>query len=197
MNPVQDFISGCDVALIVGSILPYRSTAGVCLRMPESLIHILLDGDAIGKNHPASVPIVANSKAALTQILSLMGDKDVDKGDSFRREIGDLRDQIYEGLKEQWPSELYALEAMRSVLPPGNRHLLGPHGANLPGLSRLPLLPTTHVHAPSWLVRPGLRGFRPHWERNLPCHSLQWSASPATAASSTICRSWGPLPSTV
>ena len=117
MNPVQDFISGCDVALVVGSILPYRSTAGVGLRMPESLIHILLDGDAIGKNYPASVPIVANSKAALTQILSLMGDKDVDKGDSFRREIGDLRDQICEGLKEQWPSELYALEAMRSVLP--------------------------------------------------------------------------------
>ena len=197
MNPVQDFISGCDVALVVGSILPYRSTAGVGLRMPESLIHILLDGDAIGKNYPASVPIVANSKAALTQILSLMGDKDVDKGDSFRREIGDLRDQIYEGLKEQWPSELYALEAMRSVLPPGNRAPAGTPRCQPTGpFAASPL--TSHACSCTLMAGPAwASGFRPHWERNLPCHSLQWSASPATAASSTICRSWGPLPSTV
>ena len=116
-NPVQDFIASCDVALVAGSFLQYRSTAGTALRMPETLIHVLLDGEAIGKNYPSSVPIVANSKAAITQIISIIGDKDVYKGDSFRREVSELRGQIYEGLKEQWPAELYTLEAMRSVLP--------------------------------------------------------------------------------
>ena len=116
-NPVQDYIGTCDVALVVGSILPYRSTVGVGLHMPETLIHILLDGESIGKNYPTSVPIIANSKAALTQILSLIGDGDVHKGGSFRQEVIDLKTQIYDGLKEQWPNELYALEAMRSVLP--------------------------------------------------------------------------------
>ena len=117
VNPVQDFIGTCDVALVVGSILAYRSTVGVGLRMPETLIHILLDGEAIGRNYPASVPIVANPKAALSQILSLMGDGDLDKGDALRREVAELKGQVYQGLKDQWPNELYALEAMRSVLP--------------------------------------------------------------------------------
>ena len=117
VNPVQDFIGTCDVALVVGSILPYRSTAGVGLKMPETLVHILLDGEAIGKNYTTSIPIVANSKAALAQILSLLGSRDVDKGDSYRREIAELKSQTYEGLKEQWPNEIYTLEAMRSVLP--------------------------------------------------------------------------------
>ena len=116
-NPVQDFIGTCDVALVMGSILPYRSTAGVGLGMPQTLIHILLDGEAIGKNYPTAMPIVANSKAALEQILSLIGDKDVHKGDSYVREIAELKSQTYESLKEQWPNELYTLEAMRSVLP--------------------------------------------------------------------------------
>jgi len=116
-NPVQDFIATCDVALVVGSILPYRSTVGVGLRMPQTLIHILLDGEAIGKNYPTPIPIVANPKAALAQILSLIGDRDVHKGASFQREVNDLKAQVYEGLKEQWPNELRTLEAMRSVLP--------------------------------------------------------------------------------
>ena len=117
VNPVQDFIGTCDVALVVGSILPHKSTVGLGLRMPETLVHVLLDPEAIGMNYPTSVPIVANSKAALAQVRSLIGNKDVYKGESFRREVDDLKSQIYDSLKEQWPNELYALEAMRSVLP--------------------------------------------------------------------------------
>ncbi len=116
-NPVQDFISTCDVALVVGSILPYRSTGGVGLQMPENLIHVLLDGEDIGQNYPTSIPIVANPKAALTQVLSLIGGKDVHKGDSFRQEVEGLKGRTYESLKEQWPNELRTLEAMREVLP--------------------------------------------------------------------------------
>ena len=116
-NPVLDFISTCDVALVVGSILPYRSTGGVGLQMPENLIHVLLDGEDIGKNYPTSIPIVANPKAALTQVLSLIGGKDVYKGDSFRQEVEELKGRTYESLKEQWPNELRTLEAMREALP--------------------------------------------------------------------------------
>ena len=116
-NPVLDFISTCDVALVVGSILPYRSTGGVGLQMPENLIHVLLDGEDIGKNYPTAIPIVANPKAALTQVLSLMGGKDVYKGDSFRQEVEGLKGRTYESLKEQWPHELRTLEAMREALP--------------------------------------------------------------------------------
>ena len=117
MNPVQEFIGTCDVALVVGSILSYRSTVGVGLNMPETLIHILLDSEAINKNYPTPIPIVANSKAALSQILSLLDGRDLGKDDSFQLEVNSLNREIYGGLKDQWPNELYTLEAMRSVLP--------------------------------------------------------------------------------
>ncbi len=117
VNPVQEFIASCDVALVAGSILSYRSTLGAGLRMPATLIHILLDGEDIGKNYPTAVPIVANSRAALQGILSVLGDRDVHKGDAYRRELQALKEDTYRGLKEQWPNELHALEAMRSVLP--------------------------------------------------------------------------------
>ena len=116
-NPLPDFLSTCDLVLVVGAILPYRSTVGMDLSLPQALIHILLDSDAIGRNYPARIPIVADSKAALCQIMSLMDGRDVHKGDAFQAEIGDMKGRIYENLKEQWPNPLYALEAMRSVLP--------------------------------------------------------------------------------
>ena len=104
VNPVQEFIASCDVALVAGSILSYRSTLGAGLRMPATLIHILLDGEDIGKNYPTAVPIVANSRAALQGILSVLGDRDVHKGDAYRRELQALKEDTYRGLKEQWPN---------------------------------------------------------------------------------------------
>lgn len=116
-NSALDFIPECDLALVVGSILPYRSTAQMDLRMPENLIHVLLDGDSIGKNYAASIPIVANSKAALVQTMSGLGDGDHQTSDAYRKEVGEMRDLIGRELREYWPNELRTFEAMRSVLP--------------------------------------------------------------------------------
>jgi len=116
-NPLLEFIPTCDLALVVGAELPHRSTVRAGLRMPPRLIHILLDGELIGKNYPATLGIVGNSKAVLVQLLSLLEGKDVYKGDSYRREIQETRSSIYQGLKEQRPNELRTYEAVRSVLP--------------------------------------------------------------------------------
>ena len=116
-NPVQEFIPTCDLALVVGAALPYRTTVGVGFRMPERLIHVVPDGELIGKNYPATIGIVGNSKAVLAQVLSLLEGKDVHKGDSYRREIQETRSRIYRGLREQFPNELRTYEAVRSLLP--------------------------------------------------------------------------------
>ena len=95
-NPVQDWIGTCDLALVLGSTLYYRSTLGVGLKLPQKLIHILLDGESIGKNYDTSIPIVADSRAVVVQLLDGIGDRDVSKGEGYRREVaapqaGDLR----------------------------------------------------------------------------------------------------------
>ena len=48
-NPVKEWLSPCDLVLVLGSILSYRSTAGVQLNLPETVVHVLLDGDAIAE----------------------------------------------------------------------------------------------------------------------------------------------------
>jgi acetolactate synthase I/II/III large subunit len=116
-NPVQDWIGACDVCLVLGSVLPYRSTVGVGLKLPETVIHVLLDGDTIGKNYETAIPIVANSKAVTAQLLEGMGNRDVSKGEEYLREIQSLKEQTYKTLKETWANELRTFEAIRSVTP--------------------------------------------------------------------------------
>ncbi len=77
-NPVQDWLGTCDLAIVLGSIMPQRSTSGIGLQMPNDIVHVLLDGEAIGKNYPAAVPIVANSQAVVQQWL---------KGQTFEKTV--------------------------------------------------------------------------------------------------------------
>ena len=116
-NHVQEWLGTCDFALVLGSILPYRSTVGVGLKLPGNLAHVLLDGDSIGKNYPATVSLVANSRAVVRQLLDGIGSRDVSKGGGFRSEVDSMKQQIYGRLKETWGNELRTFEAIRGALP--------------------------------------------------------------------------------
>ena len=116
-NPLQEWMGTCDVALILGSIMPLRSTIEVGLKLPKTVIHVLLDGDSIGKNYDVDVPIVANSQAVVRQLLDGIGNRDVYKGDSFRYEIDSMRTQVYQTLKETWGNETRTFEAIRAATP--------------------------------------------------------------------------------
>ncbi|MCH8898311.1 MAG: thiamine pyrophosphate-binding protein [Chloroflexi bacterium] len=116
-NPVQEWIGSCDVCLVLGSTLPYRSTVGVDLKLPKNLIHVLLDEESIGKNYDTAIPIVANSQAVAVQLNQAIGSRDVSKGEEYRKEIEALKQQTYQVLKENWGNELRTFEAIRSVTP--------------------------------------------------------------------------------
>ena len=116
-NPVQEWLGTCDFALVLGSILPYRSTAGVGLKLPANLAHVLLDGESIGKNYLAAVSLAANSRAVVRQLLEGIGSRDVSKGEAFRSETASMKQQIYDRLKETWGNELRTFEAIRGALP--------------------------------------------------------------------------------
>ena len=116
-NPALDWLGDCDVALVLGSNLPYRSTAGVGLKLPETVIHVLLDGEYIGKNYDTEVGIAANSGAVARQFLNAAGNADSGASDEYRAEVANLKGRIYAGLQEQWGPELYAWESIRSAIP--------------------------------------------------------------------------------
>ena len=116
-NPAQAWLSTCDAVVILGSIMPHRSTSGVQLKLPENIVHVLLDGDSIGKNYGAPVPIVANSQSVARQWLDAIGDTDVSKGQSYRDEIASVKAEIHRNLQEKWGNELRVFEAVREATP--------------------------------------------------------------------------------
>ena len=125
-NPVQEWLSTCDTVVVLGSIMPHRSTTGVQLKLPETVVHVLLDGDFIGKNYDATVPIVANSQAVAHQWLEAIGDGDVSKGQAYADEMASVKKDIRRTLQETWGNELRVFEAVREATPRGTIFSLDP-----------------------------------------------------------------------
>ena len=116
-NLLHEFIPTCDLVLALGTNFPYWYTAGAGLKLPERLVHVVLDESSLGKNYPATVGIAGNSRLVLQELLSALEDTDVDKGDSYKAEVHKLRGRNRQELSQQRPNEVRALAAVRSVLP--------------------------------------------------------------------------------
>ena len=150
-NPAQQWLATCDAVVILGSIMPHRSTTGVNLKLPETLIHVLLDHDAIGKNYPAAVPIAANSQAVARQWLDAIGPSDVSKGQSYLDEIASVRQDIHRALQETWPNELRVFETIREAAPRETIFSLDPTVPTSRASRCLPIYhPRTFMHPHGW-----------------------------------------------
>ena len=151
-NPVQDWLGTCDLVVVLGSILPQRSTSGIGLQLPKDMVHVLLDGEAIGKNYPVTVPIVANSQAVVQQWLGAIGDQDVHKGKAFQEDISAIRSNIRERLEDTWSNELRVYETVREVTPRNTIFSLDPAVAASRATRCLEIYePRTYMHPHGWL----------------------------------------------
>jgi acetolactate synthase-1/2/3 large subunit len=151
-NPVQDWLGTCDLVVVLGSILPQRSTSGIGLQLPKEMVHVLLDGEAIGKNYPVTVPIVANSQAVVQQWLGAIGDQDVHKGKAFQEDISAIRGDIRHRLEESWGNELRVYETVRAVTPRNTIFSLDPAVAASRATRCLEIYePRTYMHPHGWL----------------------------------------------
>ena len=150
-NPVQEWLGTCDVAVVLGSALTYRTTAGVGLKLPETIIHVLMDADIIGKNYPVTVPIQGDSRVVIRQWLDVIGGRDVYKGDAYKTEVESVRQEIYKNLKGQWGNELRTFEAIRAVTPRDTIFSLDPTVPTSRASRCLPIYgPRTFMHPHGW-----------------------------------------------
>jgi acetolactate synthase-1/2/3 large subunit len=115
-SPIHDFIASCDVAMVVGSSLPFTTTKGSGVRFPEQLIHIDVDPEMIERTFPVGVGVIGDAKRALRQIVEGLGGERVVREAAFHKEITDLQSKTYAAVKEQLPSELRLWEGVRSLL---------------------------------------------------------------------------------
>ena len=116
-NPIRDFIADCDCLLVVGSSLPYRTTAGVGLKLPQRMIHVDIDPDVFNKNYPAELPIEGDARAVLAQLVNALRGKDVGKSERRLRDIQDMKAQVNHSLHEEGPNQQRIMDALRAVMP--------------------------------------------------------------------------------
>lgn len=92
---VADVVEGRDLTIALGCRFGEVGTGSYGLEPPGRLIHVDIDPDVLGRNHPADVAVVADAGAFLDALLGALGDlqRDEDSG---------LRDRIRQGHAQVW-----------------------------------------------------------------------------------------------
>lgn len=76
---------GCDCLLAIGTRFGEIPTGSFGCTVPENLIHIDIDPEAVGANFPAKVGIVADSRVAVQQLLDALKANGLDNIDRHKR----------------------------------------------------------------------------------------------------------------
>ena len=98
----RDVAASCDLTLAVGCRFSEVGTASYGLEPPGPLIHVDIDADALGRNYPATVAVVADARAFLR---ALQGEL---KGEA-RPEDPALRERLrigHAGVRESWMEDV-------------------------------------------------------------------------------------------
>ena len=114
-NPIADFLPTCDVAIIVGSGMHFRSTKGVGLELPGAVIQIDIDEAVFDRNYPASVRLNGDARAVLRQLLE-HAHRLPQASEAYREETARLRKLVAEGVRQQYPAESRLFDGIRAVL---------------------------------------------------------------------------------
>ena len=105
-----------DVVLAIGTRFQNYATRVWTLQMPEDLIHIDVDPGVIGRNYPAAVPIVADAKMALQELLQGLGKTAVDE--QFLERCRKIKEADEEAIKEEiGPDHSEIVSVIRRLLP--------------------------------------------------------------------------------
>ena len=115
-TPIHDFIASCDVALVVGSSLPYTATKGAGLRFPANLIQVDIDSDMIERTFPVALSLVGDAKLVLRQVLDAMAGQRTVRDQAYHTELETLKAEAYAAVQSQLPNQLALWEGIRSVI---------------------------------------------------------------------------------
>lgn len=113
---VDEVFKRADVMLAVGTRFSSMSMKNWTLKVPENLIHVDIDPEAIGKNYPAKVSIQGDAKSVLLQIFNrLRIAPRIDRSD-WRRTAEGLKLSAWKALKSTHPTEVSTVMDIRNAL---------------------------------------------------------------------------------
>jgi acetolactate synthase-1/2/3 large subunit len=159
---LRALLADADVGLVVGSDLDAVATAKWSVSMPETLVHVTLDGDDIGFGYETNLGVVADADRFLTALDERLAGDDATREESVpsgEARAAAVRDAdrarfaaIAAGRNEDAPlRSIEVLETVREVLPPEAVVTADAGGFRLWTLVSFPASgPTTYVNPGSW-----------------------------------------------
>ncbi len=114
--PVRDYLKGCDLLVAVGTRFSYLGTDRWTLQLPESIIHIDIDVEMIGRNYPASLGLVGDAAATLEALTGQLS-SDPPPREGRQDEVADLKAQVQRTWQAELPVEYQLIQDIRSALP--------------------------------------------------------------------------------
>jgi len=159
---LRALLADADVGLVVGSDLDAVATAKWSVSMPETLVHVTLDGDDIGFGYETNLGVVADADRFLTALDERLAGDDATREESVpsgEARAAAVRDAdrarfvaIAADRNEDAPlRSIEVLETVREVLPPEAVVTADAGGFRLWTLVSFPASgPTTYVNPGSW-----------------------------------------------
>jgi acetolactate synthase-1/2/3 large subunit len=95
----------CDCLLAIGTRFGEIPTGSFGCRVPENLIHIDIDPEAVGANYPAKVGMVADSRVAVPQLLEALKTRNVDNIARHQRVAEQIK-RDKEAYKKEWAAHI-------------------------------------------------------------------------------------------
>jgi acetolactate synthase I/II/III large subunit len=145
----DDLFKEADATLVVGSSLDYVSAADRGAGMPDPLVQIDIDHEAIGRHRPASVGIVGDARLILEKLAAELGDREALQPWC---DVGAVRAKKRAQVEEMAGPVLGLLDAVRGTLP---RDAIVVDDLCLPGYWALVAL---DVYEPRTFLHPGMFG---------------------------------------
>ncbi len=93
---VNRVVEECDVTLAIGCRFSEVGTGSYGLEPPGALIHVDIDPDVLGRNHPADLAIVAGAGAFLRAVLSELDEHQAPKDRAMRASIATGHANVWE-----------------------------------------------------------------------------------------------------
>ena len=115
---VWEYLSGCDLVLVVGSKLGPNDTAAWKLPLPEALVHIDLDPAVIGRTYPATLAMVSDARQALEALLRTV-EASIGERTSRADEVAGLRASFRQMMLERSEEAVALIDEIRAAVPPG------------------------------------------------------------------------------
>jgi acetolactate synthase I/II/III large subunit len=116
-NPLIDFINRCDLVIVIGACLPYRSTVDLGIEMPENLIHITQDENLFDLNYKARIKLKSRGDRVIKELAVRLKSIQLQIDKNYSKEAKVLKNNIYESVKNSWKSALRMFEAVREIMP--------------------------------------------------------------------------------